>query len=485
MCHFSRALLTYSAKYAKIKRLITNFKGNTKVENVKNRENVMGTMKIPKLLISMSVPIIISMLVQALYNIVDSIFVARFDNVAGTGALTIAFPIQNLMIAVSVGLAVGTNALLSRSLGQKNFDKANLIAGQGFFLTACGYVIFLIIGLFALPFYVGSQTGADGGLLYDYSIDYLSIICICSFGVFVQVVTEKLLQSTGKSLLSMTIQLSGAIINLILDPIFIFVLDMGVAGAAWATVIGQIGAGVLGVILNIFYNKEIRLILRNFLPKLGVIKEILIIGIPSVLMQAIGSVMTFSMNKILIGFGTDSMNVFGIYFKIQSFVFMPIFGLTSGMVPIVAYNYGAARRKRVYATIKLSALLSVAYMTFGLIIFQAIPGVLLSMFNASAEMLAVGKAALRTISLSFVFAGFGIICSATCQALGRSIYSMLISAVRQLVVLIPAALLLSLIGKVNAVWWAFPIAESVCLVIATCFFLRVLRKSFPKENHSV
>ena len=452
-----------------------------KVENVKSRENVMGTMSIPKLLISMSVPIIISMLVQALYNIVDSIFVAQFDNVAGTGALTIAFPIQNLMIAVSVGLAVGTSALLSRSLGQKNFEKANVIAGQGFFLTACGYVIFLLVGLFFLPLYVGSQTGADGGLLYDYSVDYLSIICICSFGVFLQVVTEKLLQSTGKSLLSMTIQLSGALLNLILDPIFIFVLDLGVAGAAWATVIGQIGAGLLGIILNLLYNKEIRLLLRNFIPKLNIIKEILIIGIPSVIMQAIGSVMTFSMNKILIGFSNESMNVFGIYFKIQSFVFMPIFGLTSGMVPIVAYNYGAKRRDRVFAAIKLSAILSVSYMALGCLIFQTIPGVLLSMFNATAEMLAIGKIALRVISISFILAGFGIICSTTCQALGRSVYSMLISAGRQLLALIPAAYLLSLTGTVDAVWWAFPIAEIVSLIIAIYFLIRVLKKCFPRD----
>ena len=446
------------------------------------KENVMGTQKIPSLLITMSVPIIISMLVQALYNIVDSIFVAKFDNVAGTGALTIAFPIQNLMIAVSVGLAVGTSALLSRSLGQKNFEKANVIAGQGFILTGCGYLIFLIVGLFFLPLYVGSQTGGDTGLLYEYSVDYISITCICSFGVFVQVVTEKLLQATGKSLLSMTIQLSGAIINLILDPIFIFALDLGVAGAAWATVIGQIGAGALGIVLNLVYNKELRFKLKSFIPNLKIIKEILIIGIPSVLMQAIGSVMTFSMNKILIGFSQESMNVFGIYFKIQSFVFMPIFGLTNGMVPIVAYNFGARHKERVFAAIRLSAILSVSYMALGCLIFQTIPGVLLSMFNASAEMLAVGKVALRVISISFILAGFGIICSATCQALGRSIYSMFISAARQLAVLIPTAYLLSLTGEVSSVWWAFPIAEVVSLVIAAYFLIRVLKKSFSREN---
>lgn len=449
------------------------------------KENVMGTQNIPKLLISMSVPIIISMLVQALYNIVDSIFVAQFDNVAGTGALTIAFPIQNLMLAVSIGLAVGTNALLSRSLGQRDFEKANVIAGQGFFLTACGYLLFLVIGIFLIGPYVISQTGSADGSLYEYSVDYISITCICSFGIFIQVISEKLLQATGKALLSMTIQLSGAVLNIILDPIFIFTLDMGVAGAAWATVIGQVAAAALGLILNLIYNKEIKLSLKNFIPKAALIKEILVIAIPSVLMQAIGSVMTFAMNKILIGFETVAMNVFGVYFKIQSFVFMPIFGLTSGMVPIVAYNFGARQKDRVFAVIKLSAILSVSYMALGCIVFQTIPSVLLSMFNATPEMLAIGKVALRVISISFVLAGIGIICSVTCQALGQSLYSMFISIGRQLVVLIPAAYLLSLTGKVSAVWWAFPIAEIVSLIIAVYFLIKVLKKCFPKDNMKI
>lgn len=449
---------------------------------MQNKENIMGSRNIPKLLISMSVPIIISMLVQALYNIVDSIFVAKFDSGAGTGALGLAFPIQNLMIAVSVGLAVGMNALLSRSLGEKNPKKANIIAGQGFFLTGCGYLLFLIIGLFLVRPYVLFSDVTDGSLLYQYSIDYISIVCICSFGIFVQVTSEKLLQATGRALLSMTIQLSGAILNIILDPIFIFTMGLGVAGAAWATVIGQIAAGVLGVVLNVIYNKDVRLKLKNFLPKLAIIKEILVIGIPSVLMQAIGSVMTFTMNKLLIGFSEDALNVFTIYFKIQSFVFMPIFGLTSGMIPIVAYNFGARKKERVFSTIKLSALISVSYMALGFLIFQIFPGALLSIFEATSGMLELGVVAFRVISISFIFAGFAIICSTTCQALGKSIYSMFISAGRQLVVLIPAAYLLSLSGRVNVVWWSFPIAEIVCLVIATLFFLRVLKKAFPKTD---
>ncbi len=448
------------------------------------KENKMGTMSIPKLLYSISIPIIISMIVQALYNIVDSVYVAQFDPNAGTGALTIAFPIQNLMIAVSVGLAVGMNALLSRSLGQKNFEKANVIAGQGFFLTACGYALFLIIGLFFVKPFVLAQA-EEGTLLYQYSVDYLSIVCVFSFGVFIQVVTERLLQATGKSLYSMIIQLSGAVVNIILDPILIFgwlgFPAMGVKGAAVATVVGQCVAGALGIILNLAVNKEIRLKIKNFLPKWTLIKEMLGIGIPSVLMQAIGSVMTFSMNIILIGFGQTAMNVFGVYFKLQSFVFMPVFGLNNGMVPIVAYNFGAQKKERVFATVKLGALTAVVYMLLGFAAFQLLPDVLLGFFNASPEMLSVGRVALRFISISFVFAGFSVVASCTCQALGKSIYSLIISIGRQLVVLIPAAFLLSLSGNVDLVWLAFPIAEIMSLFLCIFFLIRVMKKSFPKE----
>ena len=450
------------------------------------KENKMGTMGIPGLLYSISIPIVISMLVQALYNIVDSIYVAQFNNDAGTGALTAAFPIQNLMIAVSVGLAVGMNALLSRSLGQKNFDKANVIAGQGFFLTFTGYLLFLILGVFFVDIYASTQA-AEGTLLYEYTVDYLSIVCICSFGVFVQVVTERLLQATGKSFYSMLIQLSGAVINIILDPVFIFgwfgLPAMGVKGAAIATVIGQCFAGVLGIILNLTVNKEVKIRIKNFLPRMDLIREMLAIGIPAVLMQAIGSVMTFSMNVILIGYGTAPYNVFGVYFKLQSFVFMPVFGLNSGMIPIVSYNYGAGKKERVYATVKLASLTAIVYMLLGLAVFQIIPETLLGFFNAGEEMLKVGKVALRIISLAFVFAGFSVVASATCQALGKSVYSMIISFGRQLVVLIPAAYLLSLTGNVDLVWLAFPIAEIVSLLLCIYFLIRVLKIAFPKEQY--
>ena len=449
------------------------------------KENKMGVMKIPKLLYSVSIPIIISMLVQALYNIVDSIFVAQYDNVAGTGALTVAFPIQNLMIASAVGLAVGTNALLSRSLGEKNFEKANKVAGQGFFLNFCGYLVFLLLGIFFVPFYVDIQ--AEGSLLSEYAKEYSTIVCVASFGVFIQIVTERLLQATGKSMLSMMVQLSGTVVNLVLDPIMIFGYfgcpEMGIRGAALATVIGQIVAAIIGIIINLKFNKEITLKLKNIIPCWELLKTMLIIGIPSVLMQAIGSVMTFCMNKILIGFqgiGVEAMNVFGIYFKLQSFIFMPIFGLNNGMVPIIAYNYGARKKSRVTATIKLAAVTAIGYMLLGFAVFQIFPKGLLGFFNASDVMVTVGVPALRIISLSFIFAGFAVITQAVCQALGKSIYSLITSVGRQLVVLIPVAFLFSLSGNVDLVWWSYPIAEIMSLALSVIFMVRVLKKAFAE-----
>ena len=448
------------------------------------KENKMGTEKIPKVLFSLAVPIIRSMRVQALYNIVDSIYVAQYNNVEGTAALTIAFPIQNLMIAVGAGLGVGMNAILSRSLGQKNFDKANKAAGQGIFLNLVGYILFFAFGIFFAGKFALSQSDGNN-LLYEYSKDYISIISLGSICVFIQITMERLLQSTGKSIYSMITQASGAIVNIILDPIFIFgklgVPEMGIKGAAIATVVGQFVAATLGIIFNITLNKELKLKIKNIIPDKNLIRDILLIGIPSVLMQAIGSVMTFSMNTILKGFSLSALNVFGIYFKLQSFVFMPIFGLTNGVIPIVSYNYGAEKPKRVYATIRLGSICSVSYMALGLLAFQLFPGTLLGFFNATAEMLTLGKAALRTISISFVLAGFAIICSCVCQALGKSIYSLILSLCRQLGVLIPSAYLLSLSGNVNLIWWAFPIAELISLVLATLFLLRVLKKAFPKE----
>ena len=449
------------------------------------KQNKMGTMPIPKLLFSVSVPIIISMIVQALYNVVDSMFVAQYNNDAGTGALTVAFPVQNLLLAVSIGLAVGANALLSRYLGQKKYDKANLVAGQGFFLIGCGYLLFLIFGLFFVRFFVGLQVDSADTLRTQYSVEYITIISTCSFAVFIQVICERLLQATGRSLFSMITQGSGAIVNIILDPILIFgwlgIPEMGVRGAAIATIIGQCVSAGLGIFFNIKFNTDIKLELKNFIPNGKVIKEMLEIGIPAVLMQAIGSVMTFSMNIILAGFSGVAVNVFGVYFKLQSFVFMPIFGFNNGLIPIVAYNFGAGNKKRVFTALKVGLLVAVGYMLLGLLVFQTLPGVLLGLFNADEEMLEIGKTALRTISLSFVFAGFSVISISVCQALGKSIYSLFVSVGRQLVVLIPAAYLLSLTGEVRHIWWAFPIAELMSLLLCAVFLYLVIKKAFGKK----
>ena len=451
------------------------------------KENKMGVMPVGRLLFTISLPIIISMLVQALYNVVDSIFVAGFDNVAGTGALTVAFPIQNLMIAVAVGFSVGISAILSRSLGQKRFDKVNLVAGQGFFLMLCGYLLFFIFGLFFVDTFVSLMDDGNA-LLHEYSSDYISIISVGSIAVFIQVLTERLLQSTGKSMLSMVTQLSGAITNIILDPILIFgfgaIPSLGVKGAAIATVAGQCVSATVGITLNLLCNHEIKIKIKNFLPDFKVLGEILGIAIPAVIMQAIGSVMTFCMNIVLGTFGIVEMNVFGIYFKLQSFVFMPLFGLNNGMIPIVSYNYGAKKKDRVYSVMRIAIIAALVYMAVALLVFQIFPEALLGLFNANEQMLSVGKYALRIISIGFLSGGFSVVILSVCQALGKSIYSLIVSLCRQLVVLVPAAFLLSMLGDVTYVWWAFPLAELVNIPLCLIFISTTLKFAFGKIEKS-
>ncbi len=434
-------------------------------------ENKMGTMPMNKLIISMSLPMMISMLVQALYNIVDSLFVAQISEDALT-AVSLAFPLQTLMIAVSGGTAVGLGTLLSRALGEKNYKRVGAIATNGVFLISVIYCIFLIVGLFVVkPFYM-SQTN-DKEIL-EYGISYLRIVCICSMGICCQMIFERLLQATGKTVCTMFTQGLGAIINILLDPIFIFGLfgvpKMGVAGAAIATVIGQIIAAIAAIILNIKYNKEVSLSFKGFRPSGHVISQIYAIGIPSIIMQSIGSIMVYGMNQILMAFTSTATAVFGVYFKLQSFIFMPIFGLNNGLVPIIAYNHGARKKERVIRAIKLGVIYAMSLMLVGIVVFQIVPDVLLGMFNASDKMMKIGVPALRIISIHFIFAGFDIIGSSACQALGNAIYSMITSICRQLLVLLPAAWLLSKTGVVDAVWWSFPIAE-VFAVIITIFFL--------------
>ncbi len=446
------------------------------MEETTVRENKMGVMPVNRLLISMSLPMMISMLVQALYNIVDSVFVSRIDENALT-AVSLAFPLQTLMIALGTGTGVGVNALLSKSLGEKDYDKANKAAVNGVFLSAVSYVLFLLVGLFAVgPFYHTQTTDAA---ITAYGKQYLTIVCCFSFGMYTQFIFERLLQSTGKTIYTMITQGTGAIINIILDPILIFGLfglpKMGVAGAAAATVIGQVLAGIFAIIVNHKKNTEIELRFKGFKPDKRTIGQIYIVGVPSIIMQAIGSVMTYGMNRILMGFTSTAAAVFGVYFKLQSFIFMPIFGLNNGMVPIVAYNYGAKNKERLIKTVKLSILYAMGIMCIGFLVFQIFPAQLFSLFDASEQMLTIGVPALRTISVSFLLAGFCIICGSVFQALGNGVYSMLTSLARQLFVLLPVAYLLARTGNVNNVWWSFPIAELVSLTMTVIFLLRINR----------
>jgi putative MATE family efflux protein len=451
------------------------------VKNIPPQENKMGTMPIGRLLASMATPMMISMLVQAFYNVVDSVFVSQLGEDA-LNAVSLAFPLQQLMIAVCGGTAVGMNAMLSRSLGAKQFEKANKIANTGVFLFICSAIVFTLIGIFlSRPFFL-AQTDVEQ--IVNYGTDYASVCLGVSIGICSQFCFEKLLQSTGKTTHSMISQLIGAVINIILDPILIFGLlgmpKLEVLGAAIATVTGQIVAALVAIIFNIKCNKEIHITTRLIRWDKAIAKEIYQIGLPSIIMQSIGSVMTFTLNRILISFTTTATAVFGSYFKLQSFVFMPIFGLNNGMVPIIAYNYGARRYDRVKKTITLSIVSAVAIMFMGVLAFELIPHILLGFFNASPEMLEIGVPALRIIGTHLILAGFCIISGSVCQAIGKPVYSLIVSVCRQLVVLLPSAWLLSLSGRLELVWFAFPIAECVSLVLSAIFLSKTMRRAKQK-----
>ncbi|MGM9652800.1 MAG: MATE family efflux transporter [Eubacteriales bacterium] len=446
------------------------------------KQNKMGVMPVGKLLFTMSLPMIISMMIQALYNVVDSIFVNMISTEA-FDAVSIAFPVQNLMIGVATGTAVGVNALLSKALGEKDRERANRVADNGVFLALVGYLIFLIFGIFfARPYfqlYANKVTPAT----LEYGVTYISICSILSFGVFGQIMFERLMQSTGKTIFTLFTQGIGAIINIIADPILIFGLlglpKMGVAGAALATVLGQMIAFLLAVFFNHKYNGEIRLSLRSFRPDGGMIRRIYAIGVPSIIMVGIGSVMTFSMNQILGTLKQTAITVFGAYFKIQSFIFMPVFGLNNGVIPIIAYNYGAGKRRRMMKTMRLAICTACSFMAVGFLAMQLIPDRLLSILvteNSPADLLTTGVPALRIISLSFLLAGVCIVFSSVFQALGHGFLSMFVSLARQLLVLVPAAYLFSLSGNVDLVWWAFPIAEIASVAVSVSGFLYLYKK---------
>lgn len=446
------------------------------MENTATQENKMGVMPIPKLLITMSLPIVLSMLVQALYNIVDSIFVAQINENALT-AVSLAFPVQNLMIAISAGTGVGINALLSRNLGEKKYEDANLAARNGIFLAIVSSIIMALIGIFgSRPFFLMQTKDPQ---IVSYGTQYMTIITVVSIGIFMQITFERLLQATGRTIYTMITQGLGAIINIILDPILIFGLfgfpRMEVAGAALATVTGQVIAVFLSLYYNIKKNPEININMKGFRPNKRVISCIYQVGIPSIIMQSIGSVMVFGMNKILLLFSSTAAAVFGVYFKLQSFIFMPIFGLNNGMIPIIAYNYGSKQKKRILSTIKLSVGVAVFIMCIGLFLFQTFPAQLLKFFDASEHMLEIGVPALRIISLSFIFAGYCIIIGSVFQALGNGMYSLVVSAARQLLVILPVAYLFAMIFGLHMVWWAIPIAEIVSVLLSMLLFRRIKR----------
>ena len=442
-----------------------------------SQKNKMGTMPVGKLLFNMALPMIIAMIVQALYNVVDSIYVSRISESAVT-ALSLAFPVQNIQIGSAIGIGVGVNSLLSKSLGENDQEAANRAAGNGIFLVLIASVLFMIFGLFGSHAYYAMQSQVEetveGGAIYT------TICCVFTLGIFVEVLGERLLQSSGRTFYTMITQGAGAVINIILDPVFIFgyfgIPAMGIAGAAVATVIGQWVAAILAVIFNLKCNPEVQFSLKAIAPKKKTLGPILAVGIPTIIMNSISSVMNFGMNQILQGFHETATGVFGIYYKLQSFFFMPVFGINNATISIVAYNYGARRPKRITGTLIRSCLSAMGVMLAGLLVFQLFPDQLLGIFNPSDEFLRIGRSALRIISIHFPLAAIGIALGASFQALGNGIYSTVTSLCRQLIVLLPAAYLLSLTGEVVTVWWAFPIAEVVSLLVTLFLFSRIYRQ---------
>ena len=443
------------------------------------KENKMGTMPLGRLLVNMAVPMVMAMVIQALYNVVDSLYVSAISESAVT-ALSLAFPVQNIQIGFATGIGVGVNAVLSKSLGEANREKANRATGNGILLVGIVTVLFIFFGIFgSRPFFEVQSNVAE---TVEGGVSYMSICCIFGLGIFVEVLGERLLQSSGRTFYTLITQGSGAIANIILDPLFIFGFEplgipaMGIAGAAVATVIGQWLAAILAVIFNIKCNPEIQFGLKYLKPKKETIIPILTVGIPSVIMVGVGSVMNFGMNQILQGFNETATGVFGIYYKLQSLFFMPLFGINNATISIMAFNYGARNPKRITGTLIRSAITAMVIMLIGLAVFQLLPDVLLGMFQPSEEFLRLGRSALQTISLAFPLAALGIAVTASYQALGNGIYSTIISMCRQLVVLLPAAYVLSLSGEVANVWWSFPIAEIFSAAVSLLFFVRIYKK---------
>ena len=441
------------------------------------QENKMGVMPVGKLLVNMALPMIISMLVQALYNVVDSIYVSRISESAVT-ALSLAFPVQNMQIGFGVGISVGVNSLLSKSLGEKNQEAANRTAGNGMVLMFIVTAAFMLFGMFGVrPYYEIQSTVSE---TVEGGIAYTQICCLFVLGSFMQLLAERLLQSTGRTVLTMITQATGAIVNIILDPIFIFgwfgLPAMGIAGAAVATVIGQWTGALLGLYFNEKHNPDVQFGRRYAKLDSKIVKGILTVGIPSIIMNSIGSVMNFGMNQILQGFTETATSVFGIYFKLQSFFFMPLFGINGATISIIAFNYGARKPERIMKTLKLAVSAALVLMISGFLAFQFVPDLLLGMFNPSDAFLEIGRGALRTISWSFPIAAICISLGSCFQAMGNGMYATITSLARQMLVLLPVAYLMSLTGNINNVWLAYPIAELVSGAVTIYFFLKIYRQ---------
>lgn len=440
-------------------------------------DNKMGTMPIPKLLVSMSLPMMASMLVQAMYNIVDSVFVAQINEQA-LSAVSMAFPLQSLMIAVSSGTCVGMNALLSRSLGEKNKENARLAAVNGIFLALLGTIVFALIGIFGSRTFYAAQTQTEQ--IIEYGQEYLTICLVFSFGIFGEFVFERILQSTGRTIYTTISQGVGAITNIIMDPILIFGLfgfpKLGISGAAWATVVGQIIAMLIALYFNIRHNPDVSINMKGFRPHAQTIKNIYIVGLPSIIMQAIGSVTTFGMNLILGMFSDTAITVYGVYYKLQSFIFMPVFGINNAMVPVIAYNYGARNKKRIMDSAKLCICGATAIMFVGMMIFMIFPRQLFMLFDASDHMLEIGIPALRIISSSFIFAGYCIITGSVFQALGNGVYSLITSFARQILCLLPLAYIFAKLIGLTALWFCYPLAEIISLIVTTILFVRIYKQ---------
>lgn len=454
------------------------------------KQNKMGTQKILPLILSMSVPAMFSMLIQALYNVVDSVFLGNYGgNSDALTAVSLAYPLQILLIAFTVGTAVGVNSLLARRLGEQKKQEAERVAATGLILAFVTWIIFALAGIFLSRPFITFMAGTENQSIIDYGVDYISVVLIFSLGSFIQVMIEKSIQATGNMIFPMISHLIGAFSNIILDPIFIFGLgpipEMGALGAAVATVAGQWLAMIFLIIVVCFKKFPIKFTFKNFRLSLRTIKEIYVVSLSGIVMQAIGSVLVAGINIIINmspaspQVNTDAQTIYGIYYKVQSFVFMPVFGLNQGVSPIIGYNYGARNRKRMMTTLRYALLIAFLIMTCGTLIFQIFPEAILSLFNASEELTTMGATAMRRLSLCFIPASIGVIMTSLFQSVGKGVRSLLMSVLRQLVLILPIAFILSKIS-INTMWFAFPIAELGCTILALIFFIDLNKRDFSK-----